>query len=166
MRVRNLLLVTILFSLLAVFSYQYFDIRSLSLVAVLDHRYPFILTASYGIAQCFRFLAWLFLSVLFLSMGYFRAPHFKQFMQRNATQFWMGILISIAITLVLKVTLGRYRPEMFLQHHLFGFTGWSLQSTRQSMPSDHSALIFSMATSLSYFFRNRLIVFVDRKSVV
>lgn len=155
MRIRNLIFITIILLIFAFAGYNYFD--GLSLDFAVNHQLPIIAKVAGIVQHAFSFSIWSFLTVLILIVLWWRSENFKHFMKRPATQFWLALLIAMCICFVLKTSLGRYRPEMFLQHHLYGFSGFTTDYLRLSMPSDHSALIFSMVTSLSYFARSKFV---------
>ena len=160
MRLRNLIFVSFIFALLTYFSFFYFDISSLSLASTLTHQLPISVKFSMLVHRSFATAIWGLLACFFLVILYWRSKNLEQFGKRPATQFWLGILFTIILCVVIKTCIGRYRPEMYLDHHLFGFSGFSFDYFRHSMPSGHSALVFSIATSLSYFCRSKPITFL------
>jgi len=159
MSIRYLIYTTIFLGLLALFCYYRVDLPNLLSVSLLRQEQPIIIKLSAIIQALFHFIIWLGLSCLFLLIGYCRKKSFKQFMQKKTTQFWLGIIFSMSICGVLKIIIGRYRPEMFLTHHLFGFVGLTMKDSFHSMPSDHTVLLFSIATTLGYFLRSKTAYF-------
>lgn len=157
MQLRYFIFVTLIFLLLAGYSYQNFDQTNLATMIKLAHQYPFLVVMSKGIAGAFSFIIWFSLDCIFLLVGYCRAKNFDQFMANKATQFWLGLFLTMIFSSVIKAIFGRYRPEMFLTHHLFGFSGWTLADTQSSLPSNHTALFFSIATTIGYFLHKKWI---------
>lgn len=159
MSVRYLIYTTLFLGLLALLSYHYVDMPSLSTVTLLRREYAILVRFSTIIHTLFHFIIWLGLSCFFLVIGYCRSKSFGQFMQKKMTQFWLGLIFSMGICFILKVSIGRYRPEMFLTQHLFGCVGLTIKDALNSMPSDHAALFFSMATTFGYFLRSKVAYF-------
>lgn len=155
MQLRYFIFVTVIFLLLAGYSYQNFDQANLSTMIRLTNQYPLLLLISKAINVAFSFIIWFFLDCIFLLLSYCRAKNFKQFMASKATQFWLGLFLTMIFSSVIKVVFGRYRPEMFVTHHLYGFSVWSLADAKSSMPSNHTALFFSCATTLGYFLHKK-----------
>ncbi|WP_440993364.1 phosphatase PAP2 family protein [Cysteiniphilum litorale] len=67
----------------------------------------------------------------------------------------MSLFISIAVATVLKVTLARYRPELFLQDGLYGFHWLSHKRLFNSFPSGHATLGFAGLLGLAYLVQNK-----------
>jgi membrane-associated phospholipid phosphatase len=161
MRLRNLIFLTFIFALIAYFSFYYFDRPSLSLASALTHQLPISVKFSRLISYALATPVWAFFACFFLVILYWRSKNFEAFGKRLATQFWLGILFTVILCLPIKIYLGRYRPEMYLSHHFFGFSGFNLfDDLRHSMPSGHSAVVFSIITSLSYFYRSKPMTFL------
>lgn len=53
---------------------------------------------------------------------------------------------------LIKIIAGRARPELWLDLHQYGFSGWSLASTSWSFPSGHSATAFSFFVGLGLLY--------------
>ncbi len=67
------------------------------------------------------------------------------FMQVSMAQF-----ISAGVIKVLKVVIGRSRPDVFLSQKIFDFSPMNFQHNYHSFPSGHSLTIFTLAFSISY----------------
>ncbi|GGF94952.1 MULTISPECIES: phosphatase PAP2 family protein [Cysteiniphilum] len=67
----------------------------------------------------------------------------------------MSLFISIAAATVLKLTLARYRPELFLQEGLYGFHWLSHKRLFNSFPSGHATLGFAGLLGLAYLVQNK-----------
>ena len=70
-------------------------------------------------------------------------------------RFWF-LFICVAIVSsacgILKVSLGRARPSMWLEQKAFGFYGWHMDAPFMSFPSGHTSIIMSLAFALSILF--------------
>ncbi|MCH8567862.1 MAG: phosphatase PAP2 family protein [Balneolales bacterium] len=62
------------------------------------------------------------------------------------------ILISVAITYLLKLSLGRSRPDMLLGDGFYGFFGFQTDRLFHSMPSGHASAVAALASAV-YFFK-------------
>lgn len=61
---------------------------------------------------------------------------------------WFCVLFPSLISLILKMVLGRARPELLFDQSLFGFYGWHMQKAYFSFPSGHVTAITSFLTGL------------------
>ena len=62
---------------------------------------------------------------------------------------WACVLIPNSIALVLKVILGRARPILWFNEHLYGFYGMKFHTAYWSCPSGHTTTAMSLAIALS-----------------
>ncbi|WP_440617410.1 phosphatase PAP2 family protein [Cysteiniphilum sp. 6C5] len=67
----------------------------------------------------------------------------------------ISLFIAIAAATVLKVTLARYRPELFLHDGLYGFHWMSHKRLFNSFPSGHATLGFAGLLGLAYLIQNK-----------
>lgn len=67
----------------------------------------------------------------------------------------LSLFISIATATIIKVTLARYRPELFLHDGLYGFHWLSHKRLFNSFPSGHTTLGFSGLLGLAYLVQNK-----------
>lgn len=65
---------------------------------------------------------------------------------------FVGLIIPYAICLVLKVLLGRARPELWFSDHLFGFFGLATQRPYWSFPSGHTTTWMAIAMGLALIY--------------
>lgn len=65
---------------------------------------------------------------------------------------WLSVLSSSLVCGLLKINLGRARPDKLFSQDLYGFYGFSLNSDFWSFPSGHAATIMSVVFSLSILF--------------
>lgn len=63
------------------------------------------------------------------------------------------------ICLVLKICLGRARPDLFFESQLYGFYWFKFQKNYWSFPSGHTTTIMSMAAGFSILWPRYLIYF-------
>ncbi|MCD6048158.1 MAG: superfamily protein [Gammaproteobacteria bacterium] len=149
----RLLVFSVLLLILAIVSYYQLDIPAIIYVAA--HQTTTIKLVGTFIQYAFTFPLWAAISVIGLIINFIRAGNIKVFMQRPSTQFFLALFLTMFFAGILKTSLGRYRPEMYLLHNLYGFSGFAFgEKVRNSMPSDHTAIIFTLITTLFYFMRS------------
>ena len=62
--------------------------------------------------------------------------------------FWICVTVPFILCVIIKITLGRARPDLFFDQHLFGFYGLHLHFERlyESFPSGHTTTVISLLT--------------------
>ena len=96
-------------------------------------------------------------------VGSFTLFLFYRFFQRRpiyahrALFLFSSIVVSGIVSNLLKVLIGRYRPEMFFERGLYGinffnFSFFNFSHGLNSFPSGHTATTFSLAWALPLFF--------------
>lgn len=83
----------------------------------------------------------------------------KKFEMRSWFLFLCALIPNL-ICLVLKMTLGRARPELLFDEHLFGFYGFHTSSQFWSMPSGHTTTVMGIAFGLCVLFPRYCIAFI------
>lgn len=73
---------------------------------------------------------------------------------------WGCVALPNAFCLVLKITLGRARPELWFTEHLYGFYGPHRASLYWSFPSGHTSTIMGFVLGLSALFPRHCIAFI------
>ncbi len=90
--------------------------------------------------------------LFFLNAVFFRYAK-KNVNYENKAWFLFGcIIIPTIIVTLLKVTLGRARPDLFLQQDLFGFYWFKASRPYWSCPSGHTMTITALAIGISSYF--------------
>ena len=62
------------------------------------------------------------------------------------------VVLTSVICLVLKITLGRARPDLLFSEHLYGFYGLHTHSTFWSLPSGHTSTLMGLVFGLMVLF--------------
>ena len=159
MSIRNLFFLTLIIVLLSLWSYCCFDLVALQWVKA--HPNATIDLIAKIVQHSLSFLIWGWLTPLMLIILWWRSGSLRQAFRRQATQFWLGLFIAMLLCFVIKTMAGRYRPEIFLTQHLYGFAGgFTYDYFKLSMPSDHTALIFSMITSIAFISRAKFLTLI------
>jgi membrane-associated phospholipid phosphatase len=112
----------------------------------LSEHYPF-LDAITILGESKLYLVSFFLLALLFRYGIRRVRW-----EASAWFLWLCVLVPNLICLVLKVLLGRARPELWFQDQLFGFYGFQHQSSFWSFPSGHTTTIMGLIWGLSILF--------------
>lgn len=73
---------------------------------------------------------------------------------------WLCVLFAGTLNLILKLILGRARPELLFDQQLFGFYGWHTQKAFFSFPSGHVTAMTSLMLGLTILFPRYRYAFV------
>ncbi len=90
---------------------------------------------------------------LLLGMAlYFQYAHPKSIWKERLWFLFLCVFISNFICLVLKVALGRARPDLFFDSQIYGFYWFEYTRAYWSFPSGHTTTIISLAAGLTVIF--------------
>lgn len=145
---------------LIVLSYFFFDLP----VALYCKSLNRSILDFFGIVTEFGISTWYLVGsfALFLFFRFFRR---RPVYAHQAFFFFTSIAVSGIMANIIKVIIGRYRPEMFFEQGLYGinflnFSLFNFSHGLTSFPSGHTATTFSLALALSLFFpRTRILLF-------
>ncbi len=76
----------------------------------------------------------------------------KEQIKNKAVVLFFSIVFSGIFVIILKFTFARYRPKLFIEKHLFGFSWFDIGYDVSSFPSGHTAIAFAAMVSLGYIF--------------
>jgi len=79
---------------------------------------------------------------------------------RRAALLFMAVAGTGIAAIILKLLIGRMRPDLLLDHGLTGFAPFRLDSDFHSMPSGHSATILSVAVVAAAIWPRQAAAFV------
>ncbi len=65
---------------------------------------------------------------------------------------WSSLAITSLLCFIIKTLLGRARPELLFDQHIFGFYGFSTASLYHSFPSGHTNFVTTAVLSLTLLF--------------
>lgn len=99
-------------------------------------------------------------AVLFLVVIFFRYVHRNKVWEARSLFLWLCALISSVICGVLKIILGRARPELLFDDQLYGFYGLQLKSQFWSFPSGHTTSIMGLIFGLCVVFPRHCYAFI------
>lgn len=120
----------------------------------LDHRFPFLQwVTELGLGS-------LYLIPLPLLALYFRYGHRNHLYEVRTWFLWGCALIPSALCLVLKILLGRARPELLFNAHLYGFYGLQLKALYWSFPSGHTSTVMGFVFGLCVLFPRYSLAFM------
>lgn len=138
-----------------VLSYFLLDVPLALFCKKLDKR----VTDFFGIITEFGISTWYLVGSFGLFL-IFSLVYRKQLYAYRALFLFGSIAGSGIIANIIKIIIGRYRPEMLFEKGLYGFNFFNCTYGLTSFPSGHTATIFSLAFALSLFFpRYRILLF-------
>lgn len=86
---------------------------------------------------------------LFILALFFRYIHRNKTWEANAWFLWLCALIPGVICVVLKIILGRARPDLLFSEGFYGFYGLNTHASFWSFPSGHTSTIMGVVFGLS-----------------
>lgn len=89
---------------------------------------------------------------LFLLVLFFRYVRPDKPSEARSWFLWCCVVIPYVICGLLKVSLGRARPELLFDSQLYGFYGFHLQAIYWSFPSGHTTTIMGLVFGLIILF--------------
>ena len=143
-----------------VISYFFFDVPVALLCKGLDKG----ITDFFGIITEFGISTWYLVGSFGLFL-IFSFVHRQKMYASRALFLFVSIAVSGIIANIIKVILGRYRPEMLFEKGLYGlnflnFSIFNFSHELTSFPSGHTATTFSLAWTLSLFFPRARILLI------
>jgi membrane-associated phospholipid phosphatase len=90
----------------------------------------------------------------------------NRYWERRAWFLLICLFFSNLVCLVLKVTVGRARPDLYFSEHLYGFYGPHKNALYWSFPSGHTTTIMALMFGLSALFPRYMIGFILFGSLV
>jgi len=93
-----------------------------------------------------------YISLFFLLAMFFRYVYRNKTCEIRSWFIWLCVLVPNLICLVLKVLLGRARPELLFDNQLFGFYGLHFKASFWSFPSGHTTTIMGLVFGLCIVF--------------
>lgn len=110
-----------------------------------------IQNASYLIDLPFTPIIWVALGVLGLvGLTIYKRSHYELNINPKPWHLLATSLVAAGfICEILKIILGRARPELWFAHTFYGFYGFSLSHAYNSTPSGHATIVFVLATVIS-----------------
>ena len=94
----------------------------------------------------------LYLVTLFGCAIFFRYIYRNKIWEDRSWFLWLCVVIPNLICLMLKVSLGRARPELLFSKDLYGFYGFNTHSAYWSFPSGHTSTVMGFVLGLSILF--------------
>lgn len=86
--------------------------------------------------------------------------HMSKSIRLSIAQIGLTLIGSSSIVLVTKITLGRARPMLWFEQHLYGFYGPSLNSDYWSFPSGHAITVMSILWSLTLLYSKYTVIWL------
>lgn len=155
MRIIKTPMILITFCILMVCSYFYID----RAVAIFFHNLDLGVTGY--LLNGFTLLGqWIIYSVLLLAIGlYFKFIKKNRYYETQAWYLLACMLVANGVSFLLKVSLGRARPDLLFFSNDYGFYGIHFNKDFWSFPSGHTTTIISLALGIGILYA-RLFWFV------
>ncbi|KTD20512.1 phosphatase PAP2 family protein [Legionella israelensis] len=97
--------------------------------------------------------------LLFIIALYFHFFRPKSVWKNRSWFLFLCVIITNILASVLKLVLGRARPDLWIDAHLYGFYWFKFHRPYWSFPSGHTTTIFSLVAGLSIIFPRYLWLF-------
>lgn len=142
-------LALVVFVILMVLSYIYVD----RAVAIYFHQMD--------LRTNMHFLYWItalgqwkiYIPIFIISSLYFRILAKNPDAEKKSWFLLTCILATTFLNFILKVAIGRARPELFFSSHTYGFYFFQLKDAYWSMPSGHAMTISALASGFGVVFK-------------
>lgn len=99
---------------------------------------------------------WLYIVAFALMSSFFWFIYPNKKWRNRFAGLCISVFIPYVICGVLKVLLGRARPELWFSDHLFGFFGFHMHDLYWSFPSGHTTTLMSVAMGIGVIFPRAL----------
>lgn len=103
---------------------------------------------------------WFYILLFAVLAMSFRYVFHNSIWEKRAWFLWLCVFIPNLICLVLKICIGRARPELWLSDHISGFYGPSKSSVYWSLPSGHTTTIMGLMFGLCALFPRYCVAFI------
>lgn len=138
----------IIYLVLIVLAYNFLDQRLAIYFQQFDSR-----THLYALKYLTEFGKVSIYVILFILLGlFFRYVRQNEVYEARSWYMLGCVLIPNLVCLVIKVILGRARPELWFSIHAFGFYGLKTNSMYWSLPSGHTTTIVGLVSGLGVLF--------------
>ncbi|WP_395947619.1 phosphatase PAP2 family protein [Caedibacter taeniospiralis] len=134
--------------------YFYLD-RSLALTVSNQLQHTSLTKLSNFISAIFDPDHWLVLFVILSIVCIWQK--WRQKLNPRLAVWALSLFLALGVATVIKVTLARYRPELFLQEGLYGFHWFSHKRLFNSFPSGHTTLAFAGLLGFAHLIQNKKI---------
>ena len=101
-----------------------------------------------------------YLVLLPLLALFFRFVQHQKARERSTWFLWLCVVIPSVVCIVLKMVLGRARPELLFDQHIYGFYGFSTHANYWSFPSGHSSTMMGFIIGMCILFPRYVYLFV------
>lgn len=92
--------------------------------------------------------SFLYLSLLLLLAFIYRYVIRDKRIEISLWFLWLCVLFPTTLAAILKTCIGRARPQLWIEQHLYGIFGWHTDPLFQSFPSGHTTAVTGMMIGL------------------
>lgn len=93
-----------------------------------------------------------YIAALFLLALFYRYVRPNKTSEIRSWFLWLCVVVPYLVCCVLKISLGRARPELLFSHQLYGFYGLHFQPKYWSFPSGHTTTLMGLVFGLIILF--------------
>ncbi|HVT62474.1 MAG TPA: phosphatase PAP2 family protein [Legionellaceae bacterium] len=79
---------------------------------------------------------------------------------------WVTIVLTSGICFIIKILLGRARPALLFDQHIFGFYGYHTSGLYHSLPSGHTNFMTTLVLSLTLLYPKQRWIFLTIATIV
>lgn len=149
---RNTLIGFIILGIIYFILYTWFDIPWMYFIFMATNDSVLVVLAK-GISVVFSPESWT-LAALITAVYAYRYHH-KILPARTEAlmRFSLTIIVTSILLTIVKIILGRYRPDMLLSENLYGFHFFGFSRNMQSTPSGHTTMAFCGFYYIARYFK-------------
>jgi len=103
---------------------------------------------------------WFYLLLLAVLAMSFRFVFHNSVWEKRAWFLLLCVFIPTLICLIMKICIGRARPELWFSDHISGFYGPSMSPSYWSLPSGHTTTIMGLMFGLCALFPRYCVAFI------
>ena len=139
---RNTLIGFIILAVVYFICYNWLDISLMYMIyAACTH--TFLMQISHILSLIFAPEVWMLVAVIAAGYGYFGREKLSAAWSEKLLRFGLTLIATGIVLSILKVVIGRYRPEMLMMQGLYGFNPLILMNDAcHSSPSGHATMAF------------------------
>lgn len=149
---RNTLISFIILVILYSILYNLYDIPWMYFIFMGTHD-SVLVSLSKGLSLVFSPESWTLLALIAAIYAYCQHAKIPPARTEMLMRFSLTIIVTSILLTVVKIILGRYRPDMFIIDNLYGFHFLGFSRNLQSTPSGHTTMAFCGFYYIARYFK-------------
>lgn len=149
---RNTLIGFIILALIYFICYNWLDIPLMYMIYGASVN-TILMPISHILSLIFAPEVWMLLAVVAAGYAYFFPQKLEPVRCEKLLRFSLTLIAAGIVLLILKVAIGRYRPEALLAQGIYGFSPFSMSDLCHSSPSGHATIAFCGFYTLTRLFK-------------